>query len=162
MHKLPFRTGLGFDVHRLEAGYDLWLGGIKIEHEKGLEGHSDADVALHALSDALLGSLGLGDIGVHFPPTDMKYKGIDSKILLREVCALIRQEGYEIGNVDVTIAAERPKLNPHIPAMRTCMAEVMGISEGQISLKATTTERLGFTGREEGISAYATALVYLP
>lgn len=162
MHKLPFRTGLGFDVHRLEAGYDLWLGGIKIEHEKGLEGHSDADVALHALSDALLGSLGLGDIGVHFPPTDMKYKGIDSKILLREVCALIRKEGYEIGNVDVTIAAERPKLNPHIPAMRTCMAEVMGISEGQISLKATTTERLGFTGREEGISAYATALVYLP
>lgn len=162
MHKLPFRTGLGFDVHRLEAGYDLWLGGIKIEHEKGLEGHSDADVALHALSDALLGSLGLGDIGVHFPPTDMKYKGIDSKILLREVCALIRQKGYEIGNVDVTIAAERPKLNPHIPAMRTCMAEVMGISEGQISLKATTTERLGFTGREEGISAYATALVYLP
>lgn len=162
MHKLPFRTGLGFDVHRLEAGYDLWIGGIKIEHEKGLEGHSDADVALHALSDALLGSLGLGDIGVHFPPTDMKYKGIDSKILLREVCALIRKEGYEIGNVDVTIAAERPKLNPHIPAMRTCMAEVMGISEGQISLKATTTERLGFTGREEGISAYATALVYLP
>lgn len=162
MHKLPFRTGLGFDVHRLEAGYDLWLGGIKIEHEKGLEGHSDADVALHALSDALLGSLGLGDIGVHFPPTDMKYKGIDSKILLREVCALIRKEGYEIVNVDVTIAAERPKLNPHIPAMRTCMAEVMGISEGQISLKATTTERLGFTGREEGISAYATALVYLP
>lgn len=162
MHKLPFRTGLGFDVHRLEAGYDLWLGGIKIEHEKGLEGHSDADVALHALSDALLGSLGLGDIGVHFPPTDMKYKGIDSKILLREVCALIRKEGYEIGNVDVTIAAERPKLNPHIPAMRTCMAEVMGITEGQISLKATTTERLGFTGREEGISAYATALVYLP
>lgn len=162
MHKLPFRTGLGFDVHRLEAGYDLWLGGIKIEHEKGLEGHSDADVALHALSDALLGSLGLGDIGVHFPPTDMKYKGIDSKILLREVCALIRKEGYEIGNVDVTIAAERPKLNPHIPAMRTCMAEVMGISEGQISLKATTTEGLGFTGREEGISAYATALVYLP
>lgn len=162
MHKLPFRTGLGFDVHRLETGYDLWLGGIKIEHEKGLEGHSDADVALHALSDALLGSLGLGDIGVHFPPTDMKYKGIDSKILLREVCALIRKEGYEIGNVDVTIAAERPKLNPHIPAMRTCMAEVMGISEGQISLKATTTERLGFTGREEGISAYATALVYLP
>lgn len=162
MHKLPFRTGLGFDVHRLEEGYDLWLGGIKIEHEKGLEGHSDADVALHALSDALLGSLGLGDIGVHFPPTDMKYKGIDSKILLREVCALIRKEGYEIGNVDVTIAAERPKLSPHIPAMRTCMAEVMGISEGQISLKATTTERLGFTGREEGISAYATALVYLP
>lgn len=161
MKKIPFRTGFGFDVHRLTEGYDLWLGGIKIEHSLGLEGHSDADVVLHAVCDALLGSLALGDIGVHFPPTDMKYKGIDSKILLREVCELIRREGYEIGNIDVTIAAERPKLNPHIPAMRRCMANEMQIEEGQISLKATTTERLGFTGREEGMSAYATALVYL-
>lgn len=160
MRKIPFRTGFGFDVHRLEPGYDLWLGGIKIEHTLGLEGHSDADVVLHAVCDALLGALALGDIGVHFPPTDMKYKGIDSKILLREVCALIRSKAYEIGNIDVTIAAERPKLNPHIPAMRRCMAEVMSIDEEQVSLKATTTERLGFTGREEGMSAYATALVY--
>lgn len=158
--KIPFRTGFGFDVHRLEAGYELWLGGIRLEHSLGLEGHSDADVLLHAVSDALLGSLALGDIGVHFPPTDMRYKGIDSKILLREVCALVRAKGYEIGNIDATVAAERPKLNPHIPAMRSCMAEVMGIDEDQISLKATTTERLGFTGREEGMSAYATALVY--
>lgn len=158
--KIPFRTGFGFDVHRLSAGYELWLGGIKIEHHLGLEGHSDADVVLHAVCDALLGALALGDIGVHFPPSDMKYKGIDSKILLREVCALVRSKGYELGNIDVTIAAEVPKLNPHIPAMRACMAEVMGIDEGQISLKATTTERLGFTGREEGMSAYATALVY--
>lgn len=157
--RLPFRTGFGFDVHRLEPGYPLWLGGIQIEHPLGLEGHSDADVALHALSDALLGSLALGDIGVHFPPTDPKYKGIDSKILLAEVCTLVRREGYEIGNVDITIAAEAPKLNPHIPKMRSVMAQVMGITEGQISLKATTTERLGFTGRSEGMSAYATALV---
>lgn len=159
-NKIPFRTGFGFDVHRLEEGYELWLGGIRLEHSLGLEGHSDADVLLHAVSDALLGALALGDIGVHFPPTDMRYKGIDSKILLREVCALVRTKGYEIGNIDATVAAERPKLNPHIPAMRACMAEVMGITEEQISLKATTTERLGFTGREEGMSAYATALVY--
>lgn len=158
--KVPFRTGFGFDVHRLEEGYDLCLGGIKVEHHLGLEGHSDADVLLHAVCDALLGALALGDIGVHFPPSDMKYKGIDSKILLREVCALVRGKSYEIGNIDVTIAAEAPKLNPHIPAMRKCMAEVMGIDEDQISLKATTTERLGFTGRQEGMSAYATALVY--
>lgn len=159
-NKIPFRTGFGFDVHRLEEGYELWLGGIRLEHSLGLEGHSDADVLLHAVSDALLGALALGDIGVHFPPTDMRYKGIDSKILLREVCALVRAKGYEIGNIDATVAAERPKLNPHIPAMRACMAEVMGVTEEQISLKATTTERLGFTGREEGMSAYATALVY--
>lgn len=160
MKKLPYRTGFGFDVHRLEPGYDLWLGGIKIEHTLGLEGHSDADVVLHAVCDALLGSLALGDIGVHFPPTDMQYKGIDSKILLGKVCELVRIQGYEIGNVDVTIAAEKPKLNPHIPAMRRCMAEVMSIDEEQVSLKATTTERLGFTGREEGMSAYASVLVY--
>lgn len=158
--KVPFRTGFGFDVHRLSEGYPLWLGGVRLEHSRGLEGHSDADVALHAVCDALLGALALGDIGVHFPPSDMKYKGIDSKVLLKEVCALVRSKGYEIGNVDVTIAAEAPKINPHVPLMIEIMAEVMGVEENQISLKATTTERLGFTGREEGMSAYATALVY--
>ncbi|MDO4691810.1 MAG: 2-C-methyl-D-erythritol 2,4-cyclodiphosphate synthase [Porphyromonadaceae bacterium] len=159
---LPYRIGFGFDVHRLEAGYPLWLGGIKLEHHVGLEGHSDADVLLHSVCDALLGAAALGDIGVHFPPTDMKYKGIDSKILLREVCALVRRTGYEIGNIDATIAAEAPKLNPHIPQMRQAMAEVMGIEVSQISVKATTTERLGFTGRQEGMSAYVVALIYTP
>lgn len=158
--KLPYRIGFGFDVHRLEAGYPLWLGGIKLEYHLGLEGHSDADVLLHSVCDALLGAAALGDIGVHFPPTDMKYKGIDSKILLREVCALVRQTGYEIGNIDATIAAEAPKLNPHIPQMRQTMAEVMGIEVSQISVKATTTERLGFTGRQEGMSTYVVALIY--
>ena len=158
--KVPFRTGFGFDVHRLSEGYPLWLGGVRLEHSRGLEGHSDADVALHAVCDALLGALALGDIGVHFPPSDMKYKGIDSKVLLKEVCDLVRSKGYEIGNVDVTIAADAPKINPHVPLMIATMAEVMGVEENQISLKATTTERLGFTGREEGMSAYATALVY--
>lgn len=158
--KLPYRIGFGFDVHRLEAGYPLWLGGIKLEHHLGLEGHSDADVLLHSVCDALLGAAALGDIGVHFPPTDMKYKGIDSKVLLREVCALVRQTGYEIGNIDATIAAEAPKLNPHIPQMRQTMAEVMGIEVSQISVKATTTERLGFTGRQEGMSTYVVALIY--
>lgn len=156
---LPYRIGFGYDVHRLESGYPLWLGGVQIEHSLGLEGHSDADVVLHAVCDALLGAAALGDIGVHFPPTDMKYKGIDSKILLREVCALLAREGYSIGNVDVTIAAEAPKLNPHIPRMRACMAEVMGVEISQISLKATTTERLGFTGRSEGMATYAVALI---
>lgn len=159
---IPYRVGFGFDVHRLEAGYPLWLGGIKLEHHVGLEGHSDADVLLHSVCDALLGAAALGDIGVHFPPSDMSYKGIDSKILLREVCALVRAEGYEIGNIDATIAAEAPKLNPHIPSMRSCMAEVMGLDVQQISIKATTTERLGFTGREEGMSAYVVALIYKP
>lgn len=157
--KLPYRIGFGYDVHRLEAGYPLWLGGIQIEHSVGLEGHSDADVVLHTVCDALLGAAALGDIGVHFPPSDIQYKGIDSKILLERTCQLIRDQGYEIGNIDVTIAAEAPKLNPHIPQMRTTMARVMDIEEGQISLKATTTERLGFTGRQEGMVAYAVALI---
>ncbi|KGN68398.1 2-C-methyl-D-erythritol 2,4-cyclodiphosphate synthase [Porphyromonas sp. COT-239 OH1446] len=159
MVHLPYRIGFGYDVHRLESGYPLWLGGIKIDHELGLEGHSDADVLLHTLCDALLGAAALGDIGVHFPPTDMKYKGIDSKILLREVCRLIHEAGYRIGNLDATIAAEAPKLNPHIPQMRACIAEVCGIDLSQISVKATTTERLGFTGRREGMSCYAVALI---
>ena len=157
--KIPYRIGFGYDVHSLEQGYDLWLGGVKIPHEVGLEGHSDADVLLHAVCDALLGAAALGDIGVHFPPTDMAYKGIDSKILLRRVCELLDQEGYVIGNIDATIAAEAPKLNPHIPAMKQVMAEVMGLGVGAISIKATTSERLGFVGHREGMAAYATALI---
>ena len=159
--KIPFRTGFGYDVHRLEPGYDLWLGGIKIPHELGLEGHSDADVLLHAVCDALLGAAALGDIGVHFPPSDMQYKGIDSKILLERVCQLVREAGYELGNIDATIAAEAPKINPHIPQMRQVMADIMGLEVGAISLKATTSERLGFVGRSEGMAAYATALIAL-
>ncbi len=157
--QIPYRIGFGYDVHRLEEGYDLWLGGIKIPYEKGLAGHSDADVLLHAICDALLGAAALGDIGVHFPPTDMAYKGIDSKILLKKTCELIRQAGYEIGNIDATIAAEAPKINPHIPQMKMIMAEVMGLTSGEISIKATTTERLGFVGHLEGMEAYATALI---
>lgn len=157
--QIPYRIGFGYDVHRLEEGYDLWLGGIKIPYEKGLAGHSDADVLLHAVCDALLGAAALGDIGVHFPPTDMAYKGIDSKILLKKTCELIRQAGYEIGNIDATIAAEAPKINPHIPQMKAVMAEVMGLTSGEISIKATTTERLGFVGHHEGMEAYATALI---
>ena len=159
--KIPFRTGFGYDVHHLEPGYDLWLGGIKIPHELGLEGHSDADVLLHAVCDALLGAAALGDIGVHFPPSDMQYKGIDSKILLERVCQLVREAGYELGNIDATIAAEAPKLNPHIPQMRQVMADIMGLEIEAISLKATTSERLGFVGRSEGMAAYATALIAL-
>lgn len=159
MNKLPYRVGFGFDVHRLEAGYPLWLGGIRLEHDRGLEGHSDADVLLHAICDALLGAAALGDIGVHFPPSDMQYKGIDSKVLLARVCALLDEAGYVVGNIDATIAAEQPKLNPHIPQMRERIAEVMCIEVGQISIKATTTERLGFTGRQEGMSAYVVALI---
>jgi len=159
MPQIPFRTGFGYDVHRLSDGYELWLGGVKIPFEQGLEGHSDADVLLHAVCDALLGAAALGDIGVHFPPSDMAYKGIDSKILLNRSCALVREAGYEIGNIDATVAAEAPKINPHIPEMRRVMAEVMGIPESAISLKATTAERMGFVGRREGMEAFATALI---
>ena len=159
MPQIPFRTGFGYDVHRLSDGYELWLGGVKIHFEQGLEGHSDADVLLHAVCDALLGAAALGDIGVHFPPSDMAYKGIESKILLSRSCALVREAGYEIGNIDATVAAEAPKINPHIPEMRRVMAEVMGIPESAISLKATTAERMGFVGRREGMEAFATALI---
>ena len=159
MPQIPFRTGFGYDVHRLSNGYELWLGGVKIPFEQGLEGHSDADVLLHAICDALLGAAALGDIGVHFPPSDMAYKGIDSKILLSRSCALVREAGYEIGNIDATVAAEAPKINPHIPEMRRVMAEVMGIPESAISLKSTTPERMGFVGRREGMEAFATALI---
>ncbi len=156
---MKIRTGLGFDVHKLVEGRDLWLGGIKIEHTLGLLGHSDADVLIHAICDALLGAANMRDIGFHFPDTSADNKDIDSKILLRKVVALISEKGYSIGNIDATVCAERPKINPHVPAMKNCLAEVMGIGEDDISIKATTTERLGFTGREEGISAYAVVLI---
>lgn len=154
------RTGLGYDVHRLVPDRDLWLCGVKIDHTLGLLGHSDADVVIHALCDALLGSLALRDIGYHFPDTDPKYAGADSTRLLAAVCDMVRERGWEPGNVDITICAERPKINPHIEAMTRRLSEVMGIAEDRISVKATTTERLGFTGREEGISAFATCLVF--
>lgn len=157
---LPIRVGYGFDVHRLIEGRALILGGIEIPHEKGLDGHSDADVALHALMDALLGALNLRDIGFHFPPSDECYRGADSKVLLAEVYQKIREEGYVVGQVDLTIMAERPKINPHIPRMQEVIAGLLEISEKEVSIKATTTERLGFTGREEGISAAAVCTLY--
>lgn len=153
------RIGYGYDVHRLVEGRELWLGGILIPHSLGLLGHSDADVLLHAICDALLGAACLRDIGYHFPDTDPKYKGADSKLLLREVAAMLKAKGYTIGNIDATVCAERPKINPHIPAMQTCIAECLNCSPDQVSIKATTTERLGFTGREEGISAHAVCLI---
>ena len=159
MSKCKFRTGLGFDVHRLVDDRDLWLCGVKLDHTHGLLGHSDADVAIHALCDALLGAAALRDIGYHFPDTDPAYKGADSKILLKEVVRLLSDKGYLIGNVDITICAEAPKLNPHIPAMTACLAEVMGVSKNQISIKATTTEKLGFVGRGEGCEVYAVVLL---
>ena len=155
-----FRIGNGFDVHRLVEGRDLWLCGIRIDHSLGLLGHSDADVAIHALCDAILGALVLGDIGKLFPDSDPSYKGIDSKLLLNEVTQRAREMGWEIANVDITVMAERPKLRPHIDRMRECLAGVMKIDPERISVKATTTERLGFTGREEGIAAQATALLF--
>ncbi len=156
---MKIRVGFGFDVHALKEGRDLWLGGIKIPHTTGLLGHSDADVLIHAICDALLGAANLRDIGYHFPDTAGEYKDIDSKILLRDTMKLIREKGYEFGNLDATIAAERPKLNPHIPAMKECLAKVMNVSEEDISIKASTTEKLGFTGREEGMAAYVTVLI---
>ena len=154
-----FRVGMGYDVHQLVEGRDLWMGGIRIEHSKGLLGHSDADVLLHAICDALLGAANMRDIGYHFPDTSAETDGMDSKIILRKTIDLIATKGYRVGNIDATICAERPKMNPHIPAMKACMAAVIGCDEDAISIKATTTEKLGFTGREEGISAYAVVLI---
>ena len=156
---MKIRVGFGYDVHALVPNRALWLGGIRIEHTLGLLGHSDADVLIHAICDALLGAANLRDIGFHFPDTAGEYENIDSKILLRKTMALIREAGYELGNIDATVCAERPKLNPHIPQMKTVLAEVMGVDPNDISIKATTTEKLGFTGRQEGISAYATVLI---
>lgn len=153
------RIGQGFDVHRLVENRDLWICGVKVPHTLGLLGHSDADVAIHALCDALLGALALGDIGKHFPDTDPRYKGIDSKVLLRHVMDLIRTKGYDLGNCDITICAEAPKFRPYIDTMRQTLADVMSVPTDAVSVKATTTERLGFTGRQEGISAYAICLI---
>lgn len=154
------RIGFGYDVHQFAPDRKLWLGGIEVPCERGLLGHSDADVAIHALCDALLGAAAMRDIGYHFPDTKgNEYEGIDSKILLRRVMEMLREAGYELGNCDITICAQAPKLNPHIPAMVDCLAEVMGVEPNQINIKATTTEHLGFVGREEGIAAYAVALI---
>ena len=155
-----FRIGFGYDVHQLKEGEEFWLGGLIIPHSKGAVGHSDADVLIHVICDALLGAANLRDIGYHFSDQDPQFKGIDSKILLKQVMDLIRENGYQIGNLDVTICLQQPKINPHIPAMKTCLAEVMQIEENNLSLKATTTERLGFVGREEGVSAYCVALIH--
>ncbi len=156
---MTIRVGFGFDVHKLVEGRELWMGGIKLEHTTGLLGHSDADVLLHAVCDAMLGAANMRDIGYHFPDTSEDTLNIDSKILLRKTNELIATKGYVIGNIDATICAERPKMNPHIPAMKECMAAILNTDLDNISIKATTTERLGFTGREEGISAYATVLI---
>ena len=153
------RIGFGYDVHQLVEGRDLWLGGIKIDHTHGLLGHSDADVLIHAICDALLGAANMRDIGYHFPDTADETDGIDSKILLAKTMELIKSKGYTLGNIDCTVCAEQPKLNPHIEDMKLCMAKVMQADIDQISIKATTTEKLGFTGRKEGISAYAVALI---
>lgn len=156
---LPVRIGTGFDVHKLVTGEDLWLGGIRIDHDKGLAGHSDADVALHAIVDALLGAIGKGDIGSHFPPSDPQWKGANSSQFLAHAAELVGKSGYRTGNVDLTIICEAPKIGPHRDAMRHRIAELLGVDMDAISVKATTTERLGFTGRGEGIAAQAVATV---
>ncbi|MEA4975903.1 MAG: 2-C-methyl-D-erythritol 2,4-cyclodiphosphate synthase [Paludibacter sp.] len=157
---MNIRVGFGYDVHQFAHSRDLWLGGVKIEHAVGLLGHSDADVLIHALCDALLGAANLRDIGFHFPDTAAEFKNVDSKILLKQTMQLLRSKGYEFGNADCTICAEKPKINPHIPAMQACLAEVMNISTDKISIKATTSEKMGFVGRAEGMAAYATVLIF--
>ena len=160
MPPFQLRVGFGYDVHQLQAGLPFWLGGIAVPHTHGALGHSDADVLIHVICDALLGAANLRDIGFHFPDTDPQYKGIDSKKLLAGVLRLLRERGYEVANVDSTVCLERPKVNPHIPAMQQALAEVMGLDADLISIKATTTEKLGFVGRQEGVAAYATVLIY--
>ena len=157
---MSFRIGFGYDVHRLEAGLPLWIGGVKIPHEKGAVGHSDADVLLHAICDALLGAAALGDIGMHFPDSDPAFKGIASTVLLQKTFDLIKVKGYRLGNIDSTVCLQRPKIAPHIPQMRRLIAARLDVEEDAVSVKATTEEQLGFTGREEGISAHAVALIH--
>lgn len=154
------RIGFGFDVHQLKDNHTFTLGGIVVPHHRGAFGHSDADVIIHAICDALLGAANLGDIGKHFPDTSEKYKGIDSKILLKEVCKLINKKNYTIGNIDVTLCLEKPKIKPHISEMQKALSDVMKISEEDISIKATTNEKMGFIGREEGVTAYAVAIIF--
>ena len=156
---MNIRVGFGFDVHQLKEGLDFWLGGIIVPHTKGGLGHSDADVLIHTICDALLGAANLGDIGNHFPDTDPNYKGVDSKLLLKEVIKLIREKGYELGNVDATICLQTPKIGPYIPKMQKVLADCMSVDTDLVSIKATTTEKLSFVGREEGVSAYATVLI---
>lgn len=156
---MKIRVGMGYDVHQLVEGKDLWLGGVKLEHSKGLSGHSDADALIHAICDALLGAAGMRDIGHHFPNTDNRFKGIDSKLLLAETVKLIGERGFVIGNVDATLVIEAPKVNPHIDAMKHALAPIMNISIEDIGIKATTNETMGFVGRQEGVAAYAVALI---
>ena len=157
---MKIRVGFGYDMHRLAEGRDLWMGGIKIDFEKGLQGHSDADVLIHSICDALLGAANLRDIGFHFPDTSDEFRGVDSKILLKKSVALLRENGFEVGNIDATICAEAPKMNPHVPAMQKTLSEIMETDVNTISIKATTSEKMGFVGRQEGITAYAVALIY--
>lgn len=156
---MKYRTGIGYDVHQLRDGLPFYLGGVKVEHTKGALGHSDADVLIHAVCDALLGAANLGDIGKHFPDTDVKYKGIDSKILLKETYELVKKKGYVIENIDTVLCLQKPKVAPYLPLMKTTLSNVLGINEDDVSIKATTTEHLGFEGREEGVSALANVLI---
>lgn len=156
---MSFRIGQGVDFHQLAEGRELWLGGVKIEHSKGAVGHSDADVLLHAICDAMLGAACLGDIGTHFPDTDSQYKNIDSKILLQQSVALVKKEGYLLVNIDSTLCLEKPKIKPYVPQMQEAIAAICGLTTREVSIKATTTERLGFVGREEGLVAYASVLL---
>lgn len=157
---MNIRIGFGYDVHPLGEGRELWLGGVKLEFDKGCVGHSDADVLLHAICDALLGAANLRDIGFHFPNTDPRYKGADSKLLLSEVVALLKKHSYAVGNIDATLSLEAPKVNPHITRMQEVLAPIMGVTVNDISIKATTNEKLGYVGRGEGVNAYAVALIY--
>lgn len=159
---MKYKIGFGYDVHPLVEGRDLWLGGVQLNHYKGCLGHSDADVLLHAICDALLGAANMRDIGYHFPNTNPEYAGIDSKKLLAKVYELIRDKGYQISNIDATLCAEKPKINPYIPQMQSVIAEILCLSPEDISIKATTNEQLGFVGKEEGITAYAVTLLYKP
>lgn len=156
---MKIRVGFGYDMHRLQEGRDLWIGGLKLDYHLGLQGHSDADVLIHAICDALLGAANLRDIGFHFPDTEEAYKEIRSVLLLEKTMRLLDDHGYMLGNIDATVCAERPKLNPHIPAMQEKLAETMGVDPADISIKATTSEKMGFVGREEGITAYVVALI---
>jgi len=158
--KTNIRVGSGYDVHQLKKGYNLWIGGIKIEHHKGAVGHSDADVLLHVICDALLGAANLRDIGYHFPDNDPEFKDIDSKILLKNVMELLAERNYKVGNVDTTLCLQAPKISAYIPQMQDCISQILEVGTDLISIKATTTEKLGFVGKEEGIAAYATVLIY--
>lgn len=157
--KLNFRTGFGFDVHAFAENRKLIIGGVEIPHDKGLEGHSDADVLLHAICDAMLGALSLGDIGIHFPDTEVKWKNADSAVLLKNVNELIQAKGYELGNLDCVLAMEKPKISPYVERMKNRIAEILSVDSDQISIKATTTEKLGFVGRTEGVACFATVLL---